>query len=133
MHAVPRAVQDSRFSNTAVPAKFNATQRLLRTDGFGRVINAENIADRNFKVFYLASGRKEARLGIIASKKTLSRAVDRNRAKRIIRETFRQHKIRFRRLDLVVMIRRAYAQECGSARDNLETLFSRLENRCAEL
>ncbi len=133
MHAAPRAVQDSQSSNTAIPAKFTAAQRLLRKEGFGRVLNAENIANRNFKVFYLDSGRDEARLGIIASKKTLSRAVDRNHAKRIIREVFRQHKIRFRSLDLVVMVRRGYAQDCGSLGDNLETLFGRIENRCAEL
>ncbi len=133
MHAAPRAVQDSQSSNTATPAKFSAAQRLLRKEGFGRVLKAENIAYRDFKVFYLRSGQKEARLGIIASKKTLSRAVDRNRVKRIVRETFRQHGIRFRRLDLVVMIRRACVQECGSLRDNLETLFGRIENRCAEL
>jgi ribonuclease P protein component len=126
-------VQGLQFSITAISAKFTAAQRLLRKDGFGRVVNAENIADKKFKIFFLHNGRKNARLGIIASKKTLPNAVDRNHVKRIIREAFRQHSIKLRTLDLVVMVRRAYAQELGSRCDSLETLFSRIENRCAEL
>ena len=133
MHAAPRVVQDSQSSITAISAKFTAAQRLLRKDGFGRVVNAESISDKKFKIFFLHNDNKIARLGIIASKKTLPNAVDRNRVKRIIREMFRQHNIKFRTLDLVVMVRRAYAQELDSRCENLETLFSRIENRCAEL
>jgi ribonuclease P protein component len=133
MLVAPRVVQDSQSSITAISAKFTAAQRLLRNDGFGRVVNAENISDNKFKIFFVHNDRKNARLGIIASKKTLPNAVDRNRVKRIIREAFRQHSIKFCTLDLVVLVRRAYAQECSLRCGNLETLFSRIENRCAEL
>lgn len=137
MHAAPRVVPDSRFSISASPsglsAKFTAAHRLLRENGFGHVIHADNIADRQFKIFFVRNGKKNARLGIIVGKKTLSGAADRNRVKRIIREAFRQHNIKLYKLDLVVMVRRAYPQECGTQAGDLKMLFSRVENRCAEL
>lgn len=130
MHAAPRAVQDSQSS---LSAKFTAAHRLLRENGFDHVVRAQNISDRHFKIFFARNGKKNARLGIIVGKKTLSGAADRNRVKRIIREVFRQHGIKQCKLDLVVMVRRADSRECGSQAGNLKMLFSRVENRCAEL
>lgn len=129
MRAAPGAAQDSRF-NIPTSAKFTAAHRLLREDGFDHVVRAENISDKYFKVFFVRSDKKNARLGIIAGKKTLPRAVHRNRAKRIIRETFRQHNIKSRGLDIVVMVRCAHGGVAPG--DNLKTLFGRVENRCAE-
>jgi len=105
----------------------------LREDGFDHVIRAENIADTYFKVFFSRNCDSNARLGIIASKKLLSRAVDRNRVKRIIREAFRKHNIKFCKLDLVVVVKRDYFRMVSLRIDNLEMLFSQIENRCAEL
>lgn len=128
---------DSRFSISAPPpslsAEFTAAYRLLREDGFNHVIHAENLADKYFKIFFVRNGKKNARLGIVVAKKTLSGAADRNRVKRIIREAFRQHNIKQCRLDVIVMARRAYPQESGAQAGNLKMLFSRVENRCAEL
>ena len=136
MHVAPEAVPDSP-SNIVTPgivtaAKLTTAHRLLREDGFDRVVQAENIADKHFKVFFTRNSRDNARLGIIASKKILPRATDRNRIKRVIREAFRQHSIKAQKLDMVVMVRHACAQETGMRGDNLKILFSRVENRCAE-
>lgn len=95
-------------------------------------MHAEDIANKYFKIFFVRNNEENTRLGIIASKKILPSAVDRNRAKRVIRETFRQHNVKTSKLDMVVMVRRAYAQEPGKRGDDLKTLFSRVENRCAE-
>jgi ribonuclease P protein component len=105
---------------------------LQRADGFDRVIRAENIADKDFKIFFARNRVNNARLGIIASKKNLPSAADRNRVKRIIREAFRQHNIKACKLDLVVMVRRDYSQKVDARIDNLEKLLSQVENRCAE-
>ncbi|HEU0219413.1 MAG TPA: ribonuclease P protein component [Gallionella sp.] len=105
---------------------------MLRENGFDHVVHAENVSDRQFKIFFARNGKKNARLGIIVGKKTLSGAADRNRVKRIIREAFRQHSIKQCKLDLVVMVRRADPQERGIQAGNLKMLFSRVENRCAE-
>jgi len=130
MHVAPRAAQDLRSS---LPAIFSAAHRLKRKNGFDHVIHAENIADRHFKIFFVRNCQENARLGIIAGKKILPGAADRNRAKRIIREAFRQHTIKLRKLDMVVMVRPAYSQERCEQAGNLKMLFSRVENRCAEL
>ena len=129
MHAAPRAVPNSRFS---ISAKFTATHRLLRENGFDHVVRAGNIADRHFKVYFVRNGQENARLGIIVGKKLLPGAADRNRVKRMIREVFRQHNIKLRKLDVVVRVRNILPGGCGAQADNLEMLFSQVENRCAE-
>lgn len=132
MPVAPRVVQDSQSNLSALSAKLTAAHRLLREDGYDHVVHAENISDRHFKVFFVCNGKKNARLGMIVGKKTLSGAADRNRVKRIIREAFRQHSIKLCGLDLVVMVRHAYPQDGGAQVGNLKMLFSRVENRCAE-
>jgi ribonuclease P protein component len=125
----PRAVPDSRSSFTA---QLSAACRLLRAEGFDHVIHAENIADKHFKIFFARNRLNNARLGIVASKKTLPKAIDRNRAKRFIREVFRHHGIKLCSLDLVVMVRRDYSREVNSRVESLDKLFTQVKKRCAE-
>lgn len=47
----------------------------------------------------------QARLGIIVAKRNVKRAVDRNRIRRLIRESFRQEKEGLRGLDIIVLAR----------------------------
>lgn len=127
---MPEAVLDSR-SSFATSAEFTAAHRLLREDGFGHVVHAENIADKHFKIFFVRNGKQNARLGIIAGKRTLPGAVQRNRVKRTIREVFRRHSIKAQQIDLVVMVRCSDPQAVQG--EDLEMLFRRVENRCASL
>lgn len=127
----PKVVQSSPFKKLDISAKFKPAYRLLRKDGFGHVMHAEQVTDKYFKIFFVQNSRNNARLGIIASKKTLPGAVDRNRAKRIIRETFRQHKVKTGKADIVVMMKRASAQNLDGWSNELKMLFSRVEDRCA--
>lgn len=128
MHGEPKAEQD--LPSDAL-AKFTVAYRLLREDGFFHVVRCESVADKQFKVFFAFNNKRNARLGIIASKKNLPNAVDRNLIKRVIREVFRQHSVKARKLDLVVVVRRVPLFENRVL--SLETLFSKVENRCAEL
>jgi len=130
MLVAPRAVQDSLSS---ISAKFTAGHRLLRENGFDHVICAENIADNQFKIFFVRNRQKNARLGIVVAKKLLHGAAERNRIKRIIRDVFRRHSIKLCKLDLVVMVRRSPPQERDTHVGSLNLLFSRVENRCADL
>lgn len=126
----PGAVQGLPFSFSS---KFTVANRLLRSNGFDHVIHAESILDKYFRVFFVHNEQHNARLGIVASKKKLPSAADRNCVKRIIRETFRQHNIKAHSLDLVVMVRSVHPQESNAQHKSLEMLFSRIENRCAKL
>ncbi len=48
---------------------------------------------------------KGARLGVIVAKRVMKRAVDRNRVRRLIRESFRHHQQSLSGLDIVVLVR----------------------------
>ena len=50
--------------------------------------------------------RNQSRLGLVVSKKNISKAVERNRVKRVIRESFRKNKSQIPNLDVVVLIRK---------------------------
>jgi ribonuclease P protein component len=127
--AEPRAVQDSRSSNSS---KFTSACRLLRADGFDHVIRKDDVADKHFKVFFTHNSKNNARLGVIASKKLLPSSADRNRIKRMIRETFRRHNIKHSKLDLVVKFSGDYSRKVDMRIDNLNKLFSQVEGRCTK-
>lgn len=75
---------------------------------------------------------KKARLGIVVAKRYIPHAVDRNKAKREIRELFRVHQIRQCGIDLVVMARNGERPDSNLSREGLSKLFSRIVIRCAE-
>jgi len=94
-------------------ACFSRHVRLLKADEFSRVFkNPVRSSDRYLTI--LAVARKvtdgeiaepclSSRLGLAISKKSAKRAVDRNRIKRIIRESFRKNLQKLPPIDLVVM------------------------------
>jgi len=121
-------VQDSLFDSKGL-FKFTAAHRLSRVEGYDHVVHAANLSNKFFKIYFVCNGKRNSRLGIVASKRVLSGAVQRNRAKRKVREAFRQHNIKTQQLDLVVVVRSADTQ--ASQIGDLITLFSRIENKCA--
>jgi len=52
-----------------------------------------------------------SRFGVALAKRTVSGAVDRNRLKRIAREAFRKHCVKFLGIDLVLVPRKAITRE----------------------
>jgi len=73
------------------------------------------------------------RLGLAISKKNAKRAVDRNRIKRIIRESFRQNQIRLPAVDLVVMAKPQTKSATNSELfTSLEHHWGRLIKQCAK-
>jgi ribonuclease P protein component len=86
---------------------FGKRQRLLNGADFKRVFSrAERSSDRYFTVLMRTNDTGDARLGLAIAKKQVRRAVDRNRIKRIVRESFRHHKQELESMDCVVMARR---------------------------
>jgi ribonuclease P protein component len=88
-------------------ARFRKPNRLLNAASYARVFKrARKSSDDFFSILWRPNGLPEARLGLAISKKHLRRAVDRNRTKRIVRESFRVHHDDLSGLDLVVLGRR---------------------------
>lgn len=79
-------------SSTASPGStgFGVSCRLRRGRDFDRLFeSAESLVGRTMVMRALPALTDESRCGVIASKRTFRRAVDRNRAKRLLREAFR--------------------------------------------
>lgn len=82
------------------------------------------VADAYFTVLvHRRSGDSPARLGLAIAKKRAKRAVDRNRIKRVSRESFRHNRSNLYGLDLVIMNRdgatKASAEQLRSSLDEL--------------
>ena len=92
------------MGRTARP--FPKSYRLSKPSEYRRVRDATHrSADRNFVVLARANDLPHPRLGITVSRRRLARAVDRNRIKRLIRETFRERQAALTGLDVVVILR----------------------------
>lgn len=118
---------------TGFTGDFARTKRLLKPGEFKQVFDHSiRSSDANLTVFARPNSLEHARLGLAISKKQLKLAVERNRIKRLVRESFRHHQDALRGLDLVVLARRGIAeldnQEISSA---LERHWQRLIKRCA--
>jgi len=80
-----------------------------------------------FIVQVIGNARPYARLGVVIGKRVVARAVDRNFAKRLVRERFRRDCQSLEGLDVLVRVRRQFMREqARAASAELSTLFSRL-------
>jgi ribonuclease P protein component len=62
-------------------------------------------------LLHMADGHPgESRLGLAAPKRLIRRSVDRNRLKRLAREAFRRHGVKWAGLDLVLALRQPYSR-----------------------
>jgi ribonuclease P protein component len=126
---VPRAVQDSLCKHFN---SFAAAQRIPRSEGYGNCLKSHVLSDKFYKLFFVPNQQKKARLGIVVAKRYMPKSVDRNRAKREIRELFRVHQIKACGVDLVVMARNTVRSDKNTCGNGLSELFSRVAIRCAE-
>jgi len=69
---------------------------------------------------------------MVVAKRYMPKSVDRNQAKREIRELFRVHEIKGCGIDLVVMARGSERSDRSACRDGLSKLFNRVAMRCTE-
>lgn len=86
-------------------ARFGRDARLLKPAEFERVFT-ENERARTETLLVMArpNALGQARLGLVVAKRLLPRAVDRNRVKRCVRETFRVQQLDLPPCDFVVRL-----------------------------
>lgn len=111
--------------------------KLRKTDEFSSVFNFKCVKRGEcLDIFSAPNGLDAPRLGLIVSKRFLRRAVDRNRAKRLIREAFRLKAAGLGGVDVIFRVKkncldnlgkhsRGYQVDCES----LETAVNRCRKR----
>jgi len=115
-------------STTAPNLSFPRQLRLLKGADFKKVFaKARRSRDEFFTVLCRSVEGSEPRLGLAISKKELKRSVDRNRVKRLVRESFRLHQHELKTADYIVMSRKRAAQMSNAE------LLSRLEGHWQRL
>lgn len=101
---------------------FSRRLRLTCPADFQRVFQqACRSTSPEFTVLAIANQQAYPRLGLAIAKKHVRRAVDRNRIKRLIRESFRHNQVLLSGLDIVVLARKG-VDDCAN-----ETLTSALD------
>lgn len=90
-----------------LPYSYSRRYRLTAKHEVQSVFDAKpkKVSRQYLLVLYTPNQLSYARLGIIAGKQYLRHAVDRNRVRRVIRESFRHARAALKGLDLIVMIR----------------------------
>jgi len=83
--------------------------RLRRASDFAALRQAERWQGRHFLLRWHTVSERNARLGLAVSRKVSKRAVERNRIKRVVRESFRAEREGLPALDILVIARTSAA------------------------
>lgn len=116
---------------------FQRQQRLLNAADYSHVFDKADFKISHPSYLILArrvESSSQGRLGLIAAKKHLRFAVQRNLFKRIARESFRHHQHQLTHVDLIIMARSGAAQADRRAlRDALDQGYSKLARKLAKV
>lgn len=94
---------------------FTRSMRLMDSSDFKQLFEAgRRMSGKSFTVLYYPNSLAHGRLGIALPRKHFSRAVDKNRIKRLIRESFRHWQGALGGYDLVVLSKPGINQRSNS-------------------
>jgi ribonuclease P protein component len=116
----------------APPQRLPPEQRLRGAEAFTRVFReGRRRSDRCFTVIAAPGPGPRARLGLVVSRKVARSAVQRNRIKRLVRESFRKRSAQLPALDIVVMASHG-AAECDNRQlaASIDALLERTARSC---
>ncbi len=101
--------------------RFGRSRRLVTKLGFKTVFDdaTYKISHRNLLILARKNGLNRPRLGMVIAKKNIKFAVDRNRVKRVVRETFRLNQQVVEELDIVFLARRGLDKLDSSAQNKV--------------
>ena len=115
--------------------RFNKKQRLLSASDYKEVFDRNNVKISNSSLLILAkpSSGDHSRLGLVIAKKNIPTAVQRNRVKRVVRETFRHQEFTVA-MDIVFLARnRANQLSTQQLTQLLSTTWVDFEAKCVPL
>lgn len=107
---------------------FSRQQRLLNSNAYKRVFEDAAVKVGTKHIVVLATPNTEgfARLGLVVSKKNVRLAVNRNKVKRIIRESFRLKQAKLTAFDIVVIAKQGIDPQPESLWEQLEKVWKKL-------
>lgn len=85
--------------------RFPRAARLVRAAEFAALRGGKRLAGRHFHAELRFTEHDTARLGLAVSKRVSKRAIERNRLKRLARESFRRCRVELPTVDLVLVAR----------------------------
>lgn len=113
---------------------FPKSSRLLRPRDYAKVFSdvQVRVPHRHFLILATPNDLGHARIGMVFSKRNIKLAVQRNRVKRVVRESFRQDKD-LPALDIVLLARQGLPdQDSRQLRRIVDELWHRLKRKSAE-
>ena len=111
---------------------FGKNLRLLTAPDYQAVFSQAEfkVSRPQFLILAIRHGNVNPRLGLVIAKKNIRLAVQRNRVKRLIRESFRHHQHLLTGLDIVILARKGLdATDNAATTQLLETLWQDLVRR----
>lgn len=113
---------------------FPKSSRLLKSRDYGKVFNdvRVRVPHRHFLILATPNDLGHPRVGLVFAKKNLKHAVQRNRIKRQVRETFRLEQD-LPAMDIVVLGRQGLASlDNAKVRNLLQDIWRRLKAKSAQ-
>ncbi|WP_082870378.1 ribonuclease P protein component, partial [Oleiphilus sp. HI0123] len=105
--------------------KFPKSTRLLKSSDYSDVFESVDIrvSSKHYLMLTRNLNNSDSRLGIIVAKKNVKLAVQRNRIKRLLRESFRTKRSSLPNLDIIVLAKKgadlSSSKECTQELDYL--------------
>ena len=115
--------------------KFKKTQRLLNASDYKQVFDYKGakVANSSLLILSKPSVKYPSRLGLVVAKKNIPTAVQRNRIKRVARETFRKKQFQSP-MDIVFLARKgADKLSAKKLTDIFEKSWVKLDDHCKML
>ncbi|QQD18295.1 ribonuclease P protein component [Spongiibacter nanhainus] len=112
--------------------RFGKSLRLLNASDYQAVFDQSRLKVSNAELLFLArhNSLPHPRLGLVIAKRNVRLAVERNRVKRVVRETFRQQQHHLVGIDVIVLARRGVDKlDNQRLHDMCLSLWRQLEKR----
>lgn len=116
---------------TKVTYEFSRESRLLTPGHFQSVFeNPTRFGSSHFTILITTNPNNQNRLGLAVAKKRVKLAVQRNRIKRLVRESFRLNQHNLPNIDVVVMVKSGIDNlENASINKQLEKIWRKINQR----